>query len=208
MVTSLRLRRVATTGAALAIALTLSACSAGSDGDTTADTEQSSSTTTAGDSAGGDSQQAAEQAGIDTKNLPTPLATATVPGQIDGDPAATLDIAVLQLRRSGKTVVLTYSVTPHTTQDKADNLYQWFGESGTQPTLVDTTNLRLHRIPEQSNGVSGDVMTNLVNLKAASGQTVYVYAVFAAPPDDVTTMSVNVADGIPAMIDVPVQPAS
>ena len=42
-------------------------------------------------------------------------------------------------------------------------------------------------------------------VKAASGQPMFVYAVFAAPPADVTKINVLFADSIPALTDVPIQ---
>lgn len=72
------------------------------------------------------------------------------------------------------------------------------------PQLVDTKNLKVHDIVR-----AGDdrvaTQTGSGTTPFAPGQTLYLYAVFAAPPQDVTTMTLKPSDGAAAITGVKIQ---
>lgn len=203
---------------AVAAALALSACS-GDDGAATDDstatvqksvepadggttqpgtTEPESDTGTATDDV---TSQSAAQAGVDPTQLGDPIATAERPAQDDDDPEAMLRYDVYGLWRSGETVTLIAGVTPQTSSDQQQNLFGWTGSSSHDIVLIDTVNLRRHDILGQD---ATRAVTGAASGSFGNGQTMYLYAVFAAPPQDVTTMNILMG-GLPAITDVPLQ---
>lgn len=48
-------------------------------------------------------------------------------------------------------------------------------------------------------------MTDYQGAKFRPGQTFYAYASFAAPPTDVTSITVSLTDGAPAAAQVPIR---
>lgn len=184
--------------------LALTGCSVTGDDQDASDAPSSASADGSGSAGSGDQQDselddAAEEAGVDPSNPPEPIASVTMPANIDD---ATLTVDLISLKREGDLMVLTTAVTPDKKSDAdADDYYSWTGSSS--PQIVDTSNLKVHDVVETSDGT--EVMTNPVSARFGPGQTFYSYAVFAAPPKDVDTVTVKAVDGAPAFTGVEIQ---
>jgi hypothetical protein len=197
-----------------AAALLVSGCSGGSDeagaGSTQSTKPVSSASGSAPSSAGasGSTQPndgGASAAGIDPANPPKPLGTVTIPAVVKDDPKATLKIDLLGLKRQDKMLIATYAFTVTSTgESKARWLYDYLGDQGWSPTLVDTKNLKLHK-PLRAPGGGDIAATSYQGNKFAPGQVSYAFAVFGAPPEDVREMTVNVSDGAPPLVGMPIQ---
>lgn len=147
----------------------------------------------------------AEAVNIDPDNLPPSLGSVVVPAVVEGDPEATMKVDLLGLERQDQVVIATYSfVVTSSSSTKDEWLYDYLGNSPWRPTLVDTKNLKLHAVLRPTGG-GPEVMTEYQGSKFAPGQTYFAFAAFAAPPADVTTMTVNAVEGGAAFTDVPLQ---
>lgn len=194
----MRSRRIGLTTTVITAALALAGCSVADDsGPDSTRTSAVDATTGASDA----EQESAGQAGIDLANLPEPVATGRIPAIVEGDPQATMDVAFYGLRRSGKVVIATYSFTVNSTDDRERWLYHYLGDQGWHPYLIDSTNLNKHEVLQGS----GRAQTEYQGARFRPGQTSYAYAMFAAPPQDVTTMDVAVVDGMPAVAGVEIK---
>lgn len=142
----------------------------------------------------------AAQAGVDLTNLPAPIASATVAAKVNSDPDAKLTINLHQLRRTGKVVTATFSFQVTSTVAESDSLFDYLGQQSWWPYLVDTQNLKRHDVV-----VGGGARAKTDDLSAfAPGQTLYAYAMFAAPPQDVTAVDVQMIGGAPTATNVPI----
>lgn len=211
----------AAAGLSLVTALLLSGCSGDDGGDAAgasasptdvsasptdvSSTAEADPTATAAATVDADTQKMldeAKAAGIDPDNPPEPIASSTTAATVEDDPKATMKIDLLGLKRQGKTVLATFAFTVTSSGGSEDPewIYTYLGGTGWHPTLVDTQNLRLHRVVEaQGRRVSTDYQGN----KFRPGQTLYAYAMFGAPPEDVTSMDVMPSDTVPAIPNVP-----
>lgn len=217
-----------TLAATLTLALSLSACSQDDPAefeDTTtqavvedtaaqedAAAEDTTDTTDTGDTGGDDAaetddvtQASAAAAGVDPAELGEPLATVTRPARVAGDPDATMDVSLYSLERDGKALVGIFSFTVHSDSTTAEPewLYDYLSSQSWRPHLIDTTNLTRHDVLGGSGRYA--VSDSQGSTYFLPGQTVYGYAAFASPPAEVTTMTVQLIDGTPAIQDVPVQ---
>lgn len=160
-----------------------------------------------GDDAPGDegiSAESAAEAGIDPSQLGEPIGVATMPAVVEGDPEATMDVALYSLERDGNTVQATFSFHVNS-EDGADDprwIYHYLGSQGWRPFLIDTVNLTRHDVMGAG---QTRAMTDYSGAQFRPGTTFYAYASFAAPPEDVTTMTVHVVDGAPAITDVEIR---
>ena len=66
---------------------------------------------------------------------------------------------------------------------------------------MDSRNLKLHNVVKAGGQL---VASDYQGSEFSPGQTFYAYAVFGAPPEDVTTMDVIASHGLPAFIAVPI----
>ncbi|MFT3860820.1 hypothetical protein [Micropruina sp.] len=133
-------------------------------------------------------------------NIPAPIASATVAASVEGDPDAKLTINLHQLRRSGKVMIATFSFQVTSTQDEPSSLFDYLDSLLWQPYVVDTANLKRHDV---LTGGGSRALTSHLS-KFAPGQTLYAYAMFAAPPEAVTTVNVQMLDGAPTATNVPI----
>jgi hypothetical protein len=202
-------RRLAATAAALTLTLTAAGCGAGGDeggdaGSATTGTASSTPPVDAGTSSPSDLDEAARAAGVDPTSPPTSVASVTMPGRtIDGTPTE-LAVDLFSLKRQDELLVLTIGITPDAdVEGKATSFLGWTGTTWS-PSLVDTKNLKLHRVVETA-GTRVATGTGAVSTSFGPGQTLYLYAVFAAPPQDVTTMTVKPVDGAPALTGVTIR---
>lgn len=192
--------------ATLLAALALTACSGGGEPDSSRSTGKPAAnapaTPSAGDTTNPDAEeQAAEaaKAGVDPTNPPKPIASSTTAAVVEGDPKATMKIDLLGLKRQGKTVLASYAFTVTAAAGASDAprwIYHYLGDSSWNPSLIDSTTLKLHRVVKAE---GRQLQTAHQGVKFRPGQTLYGYAVFAAPPEGVTTMDVVVGDNVPAI---------
>ena len=170
-------------------------------GDPTPTTTQSSVAPSAGTTAPSSVEaSSAAQAGVDLTNLPAPIASATIAAHVSGDPNAKLTINLHQLRRTGKVVTATFSFQVTSTVTEADSLFDYLNRQSWWPYLVDTQNLKRHDVVTGGGArAKTDDLTSF-----APGQTLYAYAMFAAPPQDVTTVDVQMLGGAPTATNVPI----
>lgn len=207
-------RRLRLSAVSFAAALALTGCGMLGSGSASSDPEapagsasESAEDAAPGDTAASDEEGAdisattAEAAGLDPGNLPEPVSTATIPAVVENDPEATRDVALYGLHRQDGVVVGTYSFTVNSTGDEPDWLYGYLGQTGWHPFLIDTVNLTKHDVLEGE----GRAQTDYQGPEFRPGQTYYAFAMFAAPPEDVTTMDAHVIDGFPAVSGVPIQ---
>lgn len=210
---SARPARLITAGA-LVGALVLAGCSADSEKGNADGPNQGTSSGESADSSPStddpDAKAAAEEAakaGIDPANPPKPIASVTTAADVEGDPKATVKIDLLSLKRDGKAVIAAYAFTVNAAEGASDEprwIYHYLGGDAWSPTLVDTKNLKLHKVLQSDSDVAPEkAQTDSQGVKFKPGQTVYAYAMFAAPPEDVTKMDVVMGDNVPAIPNVP-----
>lgn len=140
----------------------------------------------------------AAAAGVDVNDVGEPLATATIPATVQGDEDATMEVAVHSMVRDGDVVLGTFSFQ---VQSDARGvapawIYSYLGSRSWQPYFVDTVNLTRHDVVS---GTGVEAATSSQKLKFLPGQTIYGYAVFAAPPPDVTTVTLSLVEGTPTV---------
>ena len=178
------------------------------DGPTTAGTGSADGSgaadSTADDASYDVTARSAAAAGVDLAAVGDPIGTTTVPAVVEGDNAATMDVSLYSLTRDGETVVAVYSfhVNSETGADTAKALYHYLGNRRWTPHLIDTTNLTRHDVLA---GGTTQAMTDSQRAHFRPGQTLFAYAAFAAPPEDVDTMTASVVDGGAVVQEVPVQ---
>ena len=190
-----------------ALALSVAACSseekspAGS-GSGTASAAPSASSAAASAAPSADPQEnGSAAAGVGLEALANPIATVEAKTGMEKDPEGTVKVDLLGLKRKDRLLILTAAVTPTNSLAEPQSLFQVLGSHTWRPTLVDTKNLKQYSVVRSG----GPLSSGDLSAKAGSGQPMFVYAVFAAPPADVTTINVLFADTIPAFTDVPVQ---
>ena len=164
------------------------ATSASSTSTTSSPAETTSSTTGVGDS--------------QPVSLGDPIATATIPAALDGDPKATLTVKLYSLTRRGQTLIGNFSFTLNSTTStdptEMTSLFRLLGDRTWSPTLIDTTNLKRHAVLD-GDSIWDDAATSSGDTKLGAGDTVAAFAAFAAPPAEVTSMVVNMAEGAPGV---------
>jgi hypothetical protein len=203
--------RVHLTSAAgvLALAVLMAGCSSGEEADGTAGTSTAASPSApspSGSTGAGSSVDAQENGSADAggglEALANPVATVQAKTGMEEDPDGSVKVDVLALKRKDKLLIMTAAVTPRNSLAEPQSLFTVLGKHSWFPTLVDTKNLKLYSVVRSG---GSRLSSKDLGVKAASGQPMFVYAVFAAPPADVTSINVQFADGIPALNDVPVQ---
>jgi hypothetical protein len=189
----------------------LAGCSGSSSGASGGATSAGSGTgsASAGAASGGTTPSAdptangAVAAGIDPANPGTPVASAVLPAPMQQDPKATLKLDILGLKRKDKLLVMTAIITPTNTLAEPQLLYYLLDTHSWRPALIDSTNLKLYS-PVRS-ASSGVLITNVTSVRAAAGSPLFLYAVFSAPPPEITKINVQFQDTMPLLNDVPVQ---
>lgn len=147
----------------------------------------------AGSGGGGEGDVVDEDAPIDLGELPQSIATASVPATVDGDPEATLTVSLHELRRDGKRLIALFSfLVESSKEDEAHWLYDYLGDELWTPYLIDPVNLTKHTVLH--NGAE-TAQTSSQGAEFRPGQTLHGYAMFAAPPEDVTAMDVMLVEG-------------
>lgn len=171
------------------------------DGSAGGDAEEKGSATGSDDS--GDETVVDEEAPMDLSELPAAIATAEVPATVDGDPDATLTVALHELRRDGERLVAQFSFRVESTKpDEAAWIYDYLGAQSWNPYLIDPVNLNKHTVPRNS---TVEAQTNSQGAKFRPGQTLHAYAMFVVPPEDVTAMDVMLVEGAPLAVGVEIR---
>lgn len=145
------------------------------------------------DQGGANGQQAG--GGQDKANYPAPVFTTERPVEVKEDPNATLTVNLHQLKREGETVTAYVSFTLNTTAKEAKGFFYLNGSSRWRPFLLDNVNLKKHT-PLSTTNSQHYAMTPMEDVDLMPGQTTYAFATFAAPPQDVKNMDVNLLDGV------------
>lgn len=207
------LQRITLSAVAIGLTGMLGACSLGGD-DTAAEAPETAaaSQSAGGDAGGGDAGEAGAggegasgegspgSAGLDPNNVPDPITSQEIPAAVEGDPDATMTVDFFGLQRDGETLVGQFAFTVNGDSDEPRWLYHYLGDSGWNPYLLDTQNLRKHAVIGQA---EAKAQTATQGAKFVPGQTFYAFAVFAAP-EDVETVAVAAVEGAPLIADVPV----
>lgn len=149
----------------------------------------------------------AQAAGVDLTDVGEPIASAEVPAAVEGDPEATMTVSLHGLTRQDETLVAVYSFRVEASEAASTDprwIYHYAGDQGWNPYAVDTTNFNRHGVLSDSTGTIRS-QTEYQGTKFRPGQTLYAYAMFAAPPEDVTTMDVLLIDGAPLATEVEIR---
>jgi hypothetical protein len=198
--------RILSASTAVVVALASTACSSeekeGPGDQGAASAAASPSPSPSGSASADPEENGSAAAGVGLEALENPIATVEARTGMEDDPEGTVKIDVLGLKRKDKLLILTAAVTPDNSLARPQNLFSVLGNHTWRPTLVDTVNLKQYSVVRAQGGrlASADL-----SVKAASGQPMFVYAVFAAPPTDVTKINILFADSIPALTDVAIQ---
>ena len=144
----------------------------------------------------------ATSAGIDPMKPPKPVTSLTAPATFEKDPGATTRFDIYSIKRQGKLAILTLSVTPTFSTVEPESLFSLMGNHSFQPTLVDPVNLREYKVVSSG---SGSLSTNDISSRTPSGKPIFVWAAFAAPPVNVSRITLNLYDTLPGISGVPVQ---
>lgn len=188
-----------------ALAVALAGCSlTSSDGDEKADSSEKTSSTTQQDyskNLQNDDTDSAD-AGVAEEGDVVAKQDVKVPGS-SGDTAT---IGVQALKVNEKVQVLRLIITPHfdsESDSETISVYDVWGSGGSfNPRLVDMTHLKVYS--PIRDGVKRWT-TDAVDTKTTNGKPVVVWAVFAAPEDDVDSFDVRLQDSWPQFTDVPVK---
>lgn len=174
----------------------------GSTGPDSSDTDSSDTGSTGADSPDtGSPDTGSTGAGptaTEGETAPTPArATATFPAPFAK--GATVDVALHGLKRRGRLLDLTFSLTPHAPEGSGAreklSPYRILGQNSFNVTLIDTVNVKRHVVVKDSEGKTlkpDDVFTTIL-----LDQPGFLTYTFAAPPADVTHMDVHIADWTP-----------
>ncbi|MFI6292944.1 hypothetical protein ACIBEJ_15250 [Nonomuraea sp. NPDC050790] len=118
-----------------------------------------------------------------------------------------LRIDITQLKRTGKVVTLTWTVTNVGTKGSwyvGANLGSDVLDFTTSAvSLIDPVNGKRHRVARNGAGQDAACVCSRVNQHIEAGGALEMYAVYGAPPADVTKVNVEMAD-LGVFNDVPV----
>lgn len=126
-----------------------------------------------------------------------------MPGQSRGDEGTDMTVDLFSLKRQDKLMVLTVGITPDKSSDADASTFFGWTDTLFRPQIVDSKNLKVHEVV--TGGEDKPVSTESSSSQFGPGQTLYLYAVFAAPPEDVDTVTVKAIDGAPAFTGVKIQ---
>ena len=148
------------------------------------------------------SKNGANELGIDAPDLSKTIISKQF--AIPGSSQRKVTPGILSLERKGKVAVLKVVVTPEFADLKANETVPFetaLGQFGFHwtPDLLDLTNLKKYTVlftdSKWLNYEDGEVVT---------GQPIYGWAVFAAPPAEVTSVDLTVTDWMPRFTKVPI----
>ena len=189
--------------AALATLMLVTTACSGSQ-DSTGGKDGSSSSSGSADGSGQKEvlDNGATSAGIDPMKPPKPVTSLTAPATFEKDPGATTRFDIYSIKRQGKLAILTLSVTPTFSTVEPESLFSLMGNNSFRPTLIDPVNLREYKVVSSG---SGNLSSNDMSAKTLSGKPMFLWAAFAAPPTNVSRVTLNLYDTLPGITGVPVQ---
>jgi hypothetical protein len=152
-------------------------------------------------SSGGSGASGKAGEGTDAATGPIAVADAGKPiAQASFDAAGgKFGLAVVSLSANGKLAQLALSLTPHSAQPGYLNVYNFFGGTIAEASLVDPVNLKRY-VPVKDS--SGHALSS-GNAGLAKDQANTMNYTFAAPPDNVKTISVQFGD-FPPFRNIPI----
>lgn len=138
---------------------------------------------------GNDSGEGSQSGEMDNRE---PILTVTTGVTVEGDKDAKLTIDMLEAKREGKFVKVVYGYTLHTTAEDEGKFNLW-KVAGNQHNVVeyaiDQKNLNKHE------RLNARAITNQ-GVHLTPGKRVYSTSVFAAPPEDVHEMDINLWNSV------------
>lgn len=194
--------------AALALSL-LAACSTAKDtGGNPPGGSPGAAKSSSGSGATGDpATNGANEIGIDAPDLSKVIFSKQF--NLPGNAQRKVTVGILSLERKDQVAILKVAVTPQFADLPASELVgfqQAINEGGGfvwQPTLLDLKNLKKYKVLHAP-GMAGEGALIFQNGKAVSGQPIYGWAVFAAPPAGVTSLDLTISDWMPRFTNVPI----
>jgi hypothetical protein len=129
---------------------------------------------------------------------------------LPGNPQRKVTVGILSLERKDRVAILKVVLTPEFADLPASELIgfqQAIDEGGAfiwQPTLLDLKNLKKYNVLHAPR-TAGEGALLFQNGKAVSGQPIYGWAVFAAPPAGVTSLDLTITDWMPRLTNVPIR---
>lgn len=146
--------------------------------------------------------KSSSQAGVENVDLEKAIVEQDV--KVPGSSEDTATIGILSLKVEGKTQRLQMVVTPHfksVDEDESVSVYDIWGEQSFSPQLIDVDNLKVYSpIRDGAELWTSDS----VYTKAKNEEPMLVWAVYAAPEDDVDSFDIRLYDTWPDITDVPV----
>lgn len=157
--------------------------------------EGSDEASTTDDEATGDPKEnGAAEAGIDLDNPPDPIGEVTL--QIDRDGITQTKVEVLEAKKRGKVLLVTFRFTPEGTTSEKLTIFKALGQRSFAPALIDLEALKKYEyVPELT--VEG------VGAEVGVGEPLYGFTAFPPPPDDVDIVDMLVSDLAPPIEDLP-----
>lgn len=143
---------------------------------------------------------AAGRPGFDTAEKPVVKATFDSPAA----QGAKVDIAVMGLRTKGRLATLGLQMVPHVPGGLPSRLnpYGLNGNRGLHTSLIDPVNLKRYVVVKDSSGE--DLQSDDIFTKMANDQPTHLYYTFAAPPENVKAIDVQIGSW-PMFRDIPVE---
>ncbi|MEE6280708.1 hypothetical protein [Georgenia sunbinii] len=137
-----------------------------------------------------DSEQPAAQGPVGPADAIDTI-TYALPGA-DERAEATATVGLHSLRVDGETMLLELSFTPEFNGDDTYGIYEMNGGSKLMPVLNDRQNLKQYTVLSVNGSTEWATGTVNADPKVSSGQTLHYWGYFAAPEDDIDTISVGV----------------
>ncbi|MFC0358550.1 MULTISPECIES: hypothetical protein [Kytococcus] len=142
---------------------------------------------------GGPTANTSHAPGLTAEEIGEPLVTRARPLEQEG---SELLVSLHSLERQGKTVTATYGFQLKSDAEHGAEAESLYNLAGTwYPYLVDTKNLRKHRVLQDEHN-NQQAMPSVNDIDVSTDGITYVSVVFAAPPEDVETMTVHLMGGV------------
>jgi hypothetical protein len=186
--------------AALALSL-LTGCGAAKDSRPTPASSSPKPGSGSTQSAEAGANNGASEMGVDLPDLSKTIYSKQL--AIPGQPQRKVTVGILSLERKGQLAILKVVVTPDFADQPASRVVTFTNALDVAltwaPHLLDLTNLKSYRVVS---GTAGYL--SFEDGKAASGQPIYGWAAFAAPPADVKSLDLQMTPWMPRFTNVPI----
>ncbi|MCT1605881.1 hypothetical protein M3B43_00820 [Nesterenkonia massiliensis] len=125
----------------------------------------------------------------------------TISYEVPGDSNTTVEVGLHSLRVEGEVMLLELTFTGEFYGQDTSNIYQMFGGHAVYPELNDRENLKQYTVIGSGSSRWSTPATNS-GFHYESGQTAPYWAYYAAPVDDIETITVSVIPGAIEFEDV------